>query len=400
VSSAAVDADVVVAGAGIGGLTAAIALRAGGLSVIVLERAPELREVGAGITLWSNALRALRAVGADQAVISRGAELQQGELRTPDGRILARTPLAPVSLRVGSPCIALRRADLIEALRSRLPSAVIRTASTVESFDEHGFDEHSHVVRVRVAKGESLHCSVLVGADGLGSAVRAQLHGDAPPRYSGYTCWRAIATTPPTSLERFEPGTAFETWGPGRRFGALRVTGEQVYWFATQSTAQGQSDVDARAELLETFRGWHAPIEALVRDTPNSAILRNDIFDRDPLPVSGAASWGRGRVTLLGDAAHPSTPNLGHGACMAIEDALVLSRCLAGKRADMPAALREYERSRDARTRTVTLRSRRLGDVGQLGNPGACRVRNVIMRALPEAWTRRAYESIACSGPG
>ena len=178
----------------------------------------------------------------------------------------------------------------------------------------------------------------------------------------------------PFDLGRLTPG---ETWGRGRRFGQWGMAGGRAYWYATAERARGpgRPAPGPQAGLLDLFRGWHAPIEALIEATEEAAILRNDVYDRPPL-----RRWSVGRVTLLGDAAHPMTPDLGQGACQAIEDAVILADCLAGSE-DIAAALRAYESRRIPRTSRVVRESRRAGTIAQWSNPLACKFREALLRS-------------------
>jgi 2-polyprenyl-6-methoxyphenol hydroxylase-like FAD-dependent oxidoreductase len=177
-----------------------------------------------------------------------------------------------------------------------------------------------------------------------------------------------------------------ETWGLGRRFGAFPIQGDRVYWFATCNTTEGESDPEdgPRSLLLSLFDGWHRPIEDLIRAADDSMILRNDIYDSDPL-----GEWGRGRITLVGDAAHPMTPNLGQGACQAIEDALELAACVA-EGTGLEMGLEKYEKRRIARTSPVILASRRLGRIAQIEDPLLCRLRDLALRLIPIGVTHRS----------
>src|SRR5437588_2256134 len=167
-----------------------------------------------------------------------------------------------------------------------------------------------------------------------------------------------------------------ETWGRGRRFGIVPMTAGRVYWFATSNAAEGGRDPHGktRQALLQLFQGWHEPVEALIAAASENSILRNDIYDIDPL-----ASYVQGRVSLLGDAAHPMTPNLGQGACQAIEDAVVLAACLATAN-DIKDALQEYDNRRVRRTARVVLQSRLAGDFCQLESPVTCTLRNWMLK--------------------
>jgi 2-polyprenyl-6-methoxyphenol hydroxylase-like FAD-dependent oxidoreductase len=227
-------------------------------------------------------------------------------------------------------------------------------------------------VTVRFAGRREERGDLLVGADGLNSVVRARLFGDEKPLYAGYTAWRGIAGD-----GFMRDGWGSESWGRGERFGMVSLGRGRLYWFATRNAPEGENEDAAgrKAELLRHFGRWHEPIPALIRATEGAEILRNDVYDREPLK-----SWGVGRVTLLGDAAHPMTPNLGQGACQAIEDAVVLAGCV---REASDAALRLYEKRRKGRTATIVRRSRLVGRIGQLENPLLCGLRDALAKATP-----------------
>ncbi len=370
---------VIVVGGGIAGLAAGVALARAGIEVRVFERAHELGDTGGGITLWNNALGVLRNWGLEAHVCDAGCVLERGELRSAAGRTLVTTPLAEIARRTGSPAVALHRAQLATVLVSALPPGALALGREFVRFEVS-----DRGVRVFFADGSAERADVLIGADGLRSRVRAQLCGDAAPRYAGYTCWRGLATLPFAS---FPAHTAWEVWGRGARFGIVRLDGERVYWFLTANAPAGGRDDDAPARVRERVRGWCAPIAEVLACTEPASVRRDDLCDRPPLAV-----WTRGTVTLAGDAAHPMTPNLGQGACQGIEDAAVLAECLSAQ-GDAHAALARYEARRRPRTSRITVRSRRLGWIGQRERACECAVRDQLMALTPAAWMRRAYEA-------
>jgi 2-polyprenyl-6-methoxyphenol hydroxylase-like FAD-dependent oxidoreductase len=368
---------IVVVGAGIGGAAAGIALAGAGHDVLVCERAERPREVGAGIVLWGNAMAALRGIGAHAAVRAHASPMGAGELRSARGRLLSSQDLRIWDAELGEPSVVIHRARLLDALLGVLGTERVRFGRECVGIEERG-----ERARVRFADGAAEDADVVVGADGLRSHVRAHLHGDSPPRYAGYTCWRALARVPRTLVD---DGTFCETWGRGARFGWLRLPEETVYWFATVDAPRDGRDAsaaDALARLAELYAGWWGPIPALVRATRPKDLLRNDILDRPPL-----RRWGRGRVTLLGDAAHATTPNIGQGACLAIEDGVSLARHLAAGREVAPA-LRAYERERRRRTAWIVRFSWRLGAVAQWRAPLACALRDAALAGTPR-WAIR-----------
>lgn len=368
----------IIIGAGIGGLAAAIGLRRAGIEVAVYEQAGRLGEVGAGITLWPNAIKALRQLGLGQAIRAIGVLEGQGGIRTSGGRLLASGAARDLEREFGAPTLAMHRAELHATLLGALGAGHVRLGARCL-----GFEQDAQCVSARFADGSSATADLLVGADGLRSAVREQLHGPQPPRYAGYTAWRAVV---PFDHARLLPG---ESWGTGARFGQVPLSDGRVYWFATRNTRPGQHSPDGElAELLRLFGGWHAPIPALIAATPAGDILRHDLFDRPPL-----RSWGAGRVTLLGDAAHPMTPNLGQGACQAIEDAVALMKRLAVG-GDPSAALRAYEADRQPRTAQIMRQSRQIGAVGQWQGPLSVAARNLLMRALGPRLQARSLAAV------
>jgi 2-polyprenyl-6-methoxyphenol hydroxylase-like FAD-dependent oxidoreductase len=346
----------IIVGGGIGGLTTAFALRRIGAEVVILEKTAELREIGAGISIWVNAMEVLAGLGLADAVRAAG------------GATISRLPSEALGKMFGLNVI-LTRSDLQRVLLDAVEEVgvPVKTGSECVGFRQDG----SGVVAL-LDNGREERGDLLVGADGLNSVIRRQMFGDERPRYSGFTAWRALV-----DLEQDDE--AFEAWGRGSVFGLVGLGMGRFYWYATKNAPEGQADSRAgrKAELLERFGGWCEPIPAVILGTEEAKILRNDIYDRDPLK-----RWGEGRVTLLGDAAHPMTPNLGQGACQAIEDAAVLAECLQGN-PDVARALRHYEDRRKGRTAGITRRSRLLGRVSQLENPVLCAARNAAVRAMP-----------------
>ena len=358
----------IIVGAGIGGITAAVALRRVGVEAVVFERARELREIGAGISVWTNAMRALEEIGLAEAVRAAGREEIGGTVRTAEGRTITSIPARVLEERFGKNVI-LTRPDLQTTLLAPLPDAALKLGAELRGFRQDG-----RGIVARFADGREERGDLLVGADGLGSAVRGQIFGEGKPRYAGFTAWRGL-------VELGEEHDGFEAWGRGELFGLVGLGRGRFYWYATKNAPEGQGD-EARgrkAELLERFGNWHEPVPAVIQATQEARILRNDVYDRRPL----GRRWGRGLVTLLGDAAHPMTPNLGQGACQAIEDAVELAECVRGRRDSIEAALSLYGERRARRAALVARRSRALARAVQLENPLLCRLRNAVVGALP-----------------
>lgn len=359
----------IIIGAGIGGLCAAIALRAAGIPAVVYERAERLEAVGAGLTLWANAIHALRMLGVADRVITAGSTIEHATSYTPDGRTLKSLQHGVLEQRFGEPTVAIHRAELHRLLREALPEDAVVLGKALRSFDQSG-----DTVTTCFEDGTTIEGDLLIGADGIHSAVRRQMLPHIALRFAGYTAWRGVVEEREVAL-----GSTSETWGPGSRFGIVPVSQNQVYWFAAANAAEGvvQTPSERKQELLRRFDGWHEPILRLIQSTPAEHILRNDIYDIRPFQ-----SWSQGRAVLLGDSAHPTTPNMGQGACMAIESAVVLGRALA--EADLSTALQRYEEERRERTAWITNTSWQAGKLGQWENRLLCRARNFILRSTPE----------------
>jgi 2-polyprenyl-6-methoxyphenol hydroxylase-like FAD-dependent oxidoreductase len=352
-------AEAIVIGGGIGGLAAALALKQKGWTVRVYERAAGLEPVGSGLAMGPNALRALDTLGIGDRVRDLATFAGDGGLRRPGGGWLSRTSAEAGAARYGDPTVVLRRATLVDLLQHRLTPEDIRLGVTVESV--------SPADGSVVTSDGSDHADLIVAADGIGSRVRAALFPEHPePRYSGLTAWRLLTSTPEAA------GAFSETWGRGLVFGAACITVGQVYCYATAPAPVGADAADEKAELLRLFGSWHAPIPALLAGADAKKILRNDIyFMPRPLP-----SFHRDRVALLGDAAHPMTPNLGQGACQAIEDAVVLAHEAAGG-----GGLPGYSAARLPRTTAIMRRSRRIGRLTQARNPLQVALRDTLVWA-------------------
>lgn len=369
------DAPILIAGGGIGGLTAGIALRRAGFAVHIFERAPEILEIGAGLTVQSNAVLALRQLGVDQALIQSGQRLGAASIQRTEGVVISRADLEEVGRRVGAPVVAIHRATLQQLLLGALGPGTVETGREVASYED-GPGGVTLVFR----DGSRAEGSLLIGADGIRSAVRAQMLGDGEPLYAGYTCWRGVTAEGGPAVAE-----SSETWGRGRRFGIVPIDRGRIYWFATLNAPAGRRDEPGkvRALLENLFSGWHRPIADVLVATPETAILHNDILHRLPAP-----RWVSGRVALLGDAAHPMTPNLGQGACQAIEDAVILADGLARNPADPVGALRSYEAKRKSRVDAVVLTALRLGRLAQVENAAARWLRDLLLAVTPASVTR------------
>jgi salicylate hydroxylase len=342
-----------ISGGGVGGLAAAIALRKAGHDVEVLEQASSFRRVGADINLTPNVVRALDGFGVVPALMETAAKPTHRISRTWDtGEETSRLEMAQAAEeRYGAPQLTIHRADLLNALRTQLPSDVIRLGfrvSGVEASDDH--------VRVSFDGGEETF-DVLVGADGIHSPTRTSLFGPEYPEFTGLVSYRSVVDSAKLSVPNMEAFTKW--WGPTPNLQIVTFPlnrGRETFVFAT--TAQDDWREESWTmpgdvtELREAYSAFHPEARALLHAC--TEVMKSALYVRDPLP-----RWSRGHATLLGDACHPMTPFMAQGAGMAIEDAVVLGRALEGaSKSNVPEALARYENSRKERTARVQIGSR------------------------------------------
>ena len=367
---------IAIIGGGIGGLTTALALKQVGFEPEIFEQAPQMLDVGAAIAIWPNALRILMRLGVGEEVLQHAGVIEQIRWQDQSGKSLNKTILPTTDV----PAVALHRADLQRVLLHALPGNSIHLAH-----DFTGYQHEHDTIRLNFTSQSPVYSDALIGADGLHSQVREQLWDGGAPVHRCYTVWRGMTNDVPGGVER---STAIEIHGRGQRFGIGPVGNGRVGWWASSNANADKRGTETEREtLLRLFNGWCAPVGQLIAKT-SGTILRNDAFDR-----ASTRSWGLGRVTLLGDAIHPTTPNLGQGGCMAIEDAVVLARCLAQDR-EPSQAFRAYERSRFTRTSLIANCSRIYGTIGQWENPLGTRLRNMMISAVPQYFTHRLLRLI------
>lgn len=374
------DRSAIVVGGGIGGLTAALALASKGVRVTLLEQARELGEVGAGIQLSPNATRVLFALGLAPALDAIAFRPQAVEARTWKlGICVSRVPLGDAVVReFGLPYLHVHRADLVDVLARAVAARceiALRLGATYS-----GSESGARGAAVVLASGETLRADLVVGADGIHSAVRASSFGPEQPRFTGNVAWRGLV--PASAVAHADVRAVAALWmGPGAHFVHYYVRAGALVNFVAVVERSDWQDESWRArgekpELLRDFAGWHPTVRAILSQADPNACFRWALFDRDPLP-----RWSRGAVTLLGDACHPTLPFMAQGACMAIEDAAVLAECVAAADAsEIPAALARYEALRRARTAGVQLGSRRNSALYHMRAPRSW-WRNVRMRS-------------------
>jgi len=357
-----------IVGAGIGGLSAAIALRQAGWNVRIFERAASPRELGFGLALAPNAMAALGELGVGDVVLARGFAPTRGEVRRMDGTSLKRAEFPPPEALGGRMVIALRPA-LHGALLDAVGVGAIALGTEATDFTLNG-----DRVTVRTADGSIAEGDLLVGADGTGSTIRKALHPSEPlPRDSGLIAVRGAVHG---AVHHLGDNSAIYYLGPGVESAIVRASDTGIYWFlslARQLVPSGMRD--PAAIVAHMSPRMDATFRAITSATDDLRV--DDLVDRDPIPF-----WGKGVVTLLGDAAHPVLPHTGQGAAQAIVDAVALGKALR-EGASVERALRAYENDRRKKTSALLAQGRRTARVMKTMNPMANYLREVAIRLMP-----------------
>ena len=363
-------ARIAIIGGGIGGLIAARALCRRGGEVTIYEAAPELREIGAGVALGPNAMKVLRSLGLEddvRAVAGRSEWAVTRNGRT--GRVISKTSRQQQATSFGSAGATVHRADLLDVLSHSVPGDIVTLGARCV-----GVQTDRDVAVARFEDGSEVEADLIIGADGIHSVVRASLFGPDAPRFTGKICYRSVV--PVASVPGAPPSNDNSQWlGPHGTIVLYPVRRDElinVVCHYDDETYRHESWVTEceRSEVLERYSDWH---ESLLRVfSAGDVWYKWALYDRDPIP-----HWTQGRITVLGDAAHPMLPYLGQGACQAIEDGCVLAAALTAKSDDAVGALSLYERSRRPRASQVVLASRQRGVSNHLSSPLAAFRRDV-----------------------
>lgn len=363
--------EIAIVGAGIGGLTTALALRQRGMDPVVYEGAPELEEVGAGIWMPPNAMEIFRRLGVAEAVEERGSPVHRAEVRQRRGGLLKSIRLGIYDEDAAGPTVAIHRGRLQGALAGALPGGRLVTdhrCVAVQPTDEG--------IRLLFDGRPPRSARIVVGADGLHSKVREYVDPEARIRESGQIAVRGIA---PVTLPRRLQGTSRELWGGPIRFGFSEIARDETYWWCAGDHRElgGEEGEALRSHVSSLAARFPSPIEWLVSQTPAHCLLRTPLHDLEPVE-----RWWRGGVVLLGDAAHAMTPNLGQGGAQAIEDAFVLAEMLSTRKS-AGAAFGAYESTRRTRAETVARLSRWTGALAHVSNPAVRWMRDAALRLTP-----------------
>lgn len=354
-------------------MTGAIAFLKAGYSPMVFEAAKPIKPIGAGLGLAANAIKALGRLGIKNKVVARGRVLSSFAIKDETGRDITYNDSTKISREYGLDNFTIHRAALHDVLLSEIPKENLVTGKKAIDFipAENG---RSHQVLFK--DGTSCEADYVIVADGIHSAIRQKLIPGSKPRYAGYTCWRAVIDN-----SRLQVGESYEIWGRKGRFGVVPLADDQLYWFATVNAAENHPRFKnfTLSDLKSWFKDYPDTTKQIIEASGEDALIWNDIIDLKPI-----SRYAFGKLLLVGDAAHATTPNMGQGACQAIEDAAVLLDELTGEDS-LEEQFARFEKRRLRRTHFIVNQSARIGKIAQAEHPILIRIRNGLFRAIPES---------------
>jgi 2-polyprenyl-6-methoxyphenol hydroxylase-like FAD-dependent oxidoreductase len=359
-----------IAGAGIGGLTLGAALSKAGHSFTIFDQQQGPTALGAGIAMAPNAMNALSTLDLADSVRQSGEVIRTTRLLSDKGRsLLTEIDLGFLERQYGCLPVAIHRKALLTALLARAGESNVKYGYRLI-----GTDQSPTSITAQFENGEQSAGSALIGADGIHSQVARSVVGQQALNYQGFVAWRAIA---PNRNQLVARGTTTQIWGPGTVFGVAPVNEESIYWYGTCLAPADFAGQATREDALKHFADWEAPVAEIIRSTPVESILCHAIYDHDTL-----ASWCKGRIALLGDAAHAMPPNLGQGGAQAILDAVSLANQI-DRNPDFQSAFAAYEKDRLQSANSMVEKSRRAARTDHLSNPLFSFGRDMVIKLTP-----------------
>lgn len=351
-------------------------LKQRGISFTLYESTAEIKPVGAGIVMANNAMQIFKKAGIHQQIEKAGYQVASMKITDEKLRTISAIQLSGYESRYGVHNVAIHRADLQKILAheigfdnirlSKRLSSIVRKEQFILSFEDD----------------TKISTDIIIGADGIKSTVRQQLFHTGKIRDTKQICWRGICSSEMKGKYHHE---AYEAWGKGKRFGFVRINAEQIYWYAVANSSLVHSE---EATLTDLFAEFHTDIRHLIHQTPGTSVYQSSIIDLKPL-----SQWVLDDVCLLGDAAHATTPNMGQGACQAIEDAYVLGE-LFGKGLPMKDAFIQYQRMRIKKAHAIVNNSWTLGKIAHLENSIGVKFRNTLLKIAPASANYKQLDNI------
>jgi 2-polyprenyl-6-methoxyphenol hydroxylase-like FAD-dependent oxidoreductase len=366
---------ITIVGAGIGGLTTAIALKQKGFEIELFEAAPQFNNAGSGINLAINAMLVYKELGLYDTIFEAGSHTNSMIITDSKLRTLSSIDLMKFEEKFNVKSVAIHRAKLHQILRDQLTDVPIylnkktKVVRQLESGIEIEFEDGT------IHKSE-----VLIGSDGIHSIIRKSIFKKSNIRKAKQICWRGIAKI---ELDEKYQTELNESWGKAKRFGFVAISKNQYYWYALANYKENYQEEFKNINLEEFYSKFHPTIRKILKSTPKENQITNEIFDLKPI-----SNWYKKNICLLGDSAHATTPNLGQGACQAIESSLVIANCLA-KHKSPEIAFKAFQELRISNAHKVVKKSWMIGKIAHLSNPVLIGIRNKMFQLAPSSMNRK-----------
>ncbi len=368
--------DISIIGAGIGGLTMGLILKQSGYPFNIYERASEIKPVGAGIVMANNAMQVFKKMGIHHKIENAGNRISVMKITDERLRQISAIHLSRFEEKYGVHNVAIHRADLQRILAEEIGYEHIQLSKSLIEITQN----EKYILSFE--DGISAQTDIIIGADGIKSKVRKELFPEGTIRETGQFCWRGVCDN---LLVETYSNEAYECWGKGKRFGFVKINSKQVYWYAVIN----ESLLKQKEETLEDlFKEFHPSIREIIRITPKTSIHESSIIDLKPIH-----QWANKNACLMGDAAHATTPNMGQGACQAIEDAYVIGQLLSDGMSETDA-FKMYQKLRISKAHSIVNNSRILGKISQMENAFGRSIRNRIFKNAPDAANYRQLDKI------
>lgn len=367
---------IAIIGGGIGGLTAALAFKRKGLNVIVYESATEIKPVGAGIGIANNAMQIFKKLGIHEKIEKAGVKVSVMNITDHQLRSLSCMDLKEFEVKYGVCNVSIHRAVLQNILAEEIGFENIKLSKRLLKI------EQNENVKLFFEDGSIETADVVIAADGIKSVVRNQLFDPLQIRDTKQICWRGVSKV---SLPKDYNNKAVEAWGKGKRFGFVQINDQDTYWYAVVNESLINQHDD---NLHDLFSDFNNDVLNIIENTSEDTVIKNRIIDLKPIH-----QWYSKSICLLGDAAHATTPNLGQGACQAIEDAYLLAE-LYQEDKSIETVFKEYQKLRIKKAHKIVKSSWRIGKIAHLENSFIIYVRNLLMRCIPKSANNKQLQSI------
>ncbi|GAL87400.1 monooxygenase [Sporocytophaga myxococcoides] len=366
---------IAIIGGGIGGLTTALALKQIGKEVVIYESASEIKPVGAGIVMANNAMQVFKKLGVCHKIEEAGCKISNIRITDAQLNTLSLADLTRFENKYNVYNVAIHRADLQKILANEIGFENIQLSKRLSGIDK------GNEFKLTFEDGTVVHADVLIGADGINSVVRKQLFGTGNIRHTGQKCWRGVG-----KFDWFEKynNEALEAWGKGKRFGFVKISDKNVYWYAVIN----ESLMNDNVTITELFKEFHPKVVKIISGTPKAHIHFSDIIDLEPI-----TNWSNGKACLIGDAAHATTPNMGQGACQAVEDAFVIGKLFAQDKS-AEEVFSQYEKLRRTKAHFIVNTSWKIGELAHLENNAAIWFRNALVKITPDFFNEKQLDRV------